>query len=578
MKFFKKKDNNIAPPEKKEEKLMGSIPEESVTTAEEDTSFEGKSSEELIADADNSVSISESEELDISATEGLDKNDIDFINSLEITEENTPEEIAALEDLKLLDELSIKNSDSKHSKKKRQKRKKEKGISLKKAIFDVNRTSVTCEASEKADIDAATTVSVDNNDVSPSDEEKNIRHTPADILTESDTVETDVIEIRDETAKDDDTEKKKTKRRLKAPAATRAVIAVVIIFAFLSTLLGVVNHVTKHRISDNTEKVKRIAVLAAFDFGTSCKPYKTIDGKEVYLVHRGDDIVGYAVFVSPDGYNGSIDMVVGIDADYRTVGVEIVTMSETSAIGAKIKSAEFRNQFIGGMKGDPLFGVDTISGATVSSSAVCTGVFSAHEINIDLEAIAENMGIKLLRRDDLTDSVSFPDTSAPIPESAPTEDTVSTDSDSITVIPSETAKTEPPVTEDIPGVDYGDGKHYSYNVNFDTAENKYVIEIDKENETATASESETEEPEKVTTEAVTTPAATTKKPETTPAPETTAEPETTSVPETTLPETAAEPETTPAPETTPPETTAEPDTSDFYNGGNALDNFFGKSR
>ena len=41
------------------------------------------------------------------------------------------------------------------------------------------------------------------------------------------------------------------------------------------------------------------------------------------------NVVGYAVKVSPNGYGGKINMIVGVTCDYTVSGVEILSMSET---------------------------------------------------------------------------------------------------------------------------------------------------------------------------------------------------------------------------------------------------------
>ena len=81
-------------------------------------------------------------------------------------------------------------------------------------------------------------------------------------------------------------------------------------------------------------------------------------------------------------------MMVGVDADKAVTGVSIVSNSETSGIGSKVMENEptasgvgVLSQFVGKSAADGTLSVgsnvDAISGATVSSKGVTTGVNAA---------------------------------------------------------------------------------------------------------------------------------------------------------------------------------------------------------
>ncbi len=80
-------------------------------------------------------------------------------------------------------------------------------------------------------------------------------------------------------------------------------------------------------------------------------------------------------------------MVVGIAADGAVSGVSIISMSETSGLGANAAKEGFRSQFAG--KSGTLAvnkdggEIDAITGATITSRAVTRGV------NAALAAVAE---------------------------------------------------------------------------------------------------------------------------------------------------------------------------------------------
>lgn len=94
----------------------------------------------------------------------------------------------------------------------------------------------------------------------------------------------------------------------------------------------------------------------------------------------GKDNKGTAVAVSPRGYSGPIDMLVGIDPQGKVKGLKILNQRETPGLGANITKPGFLRQFVGKSAKDsiePKKDIDAITGATISSRAVCRGVREA---------------------------------------------------------------------------------------------------------------------------------------------------------------------------------------------------------
>ena len=165
-------------------------------------------------------------------------------------------------------------------------------------------------------------------------------------------------------------------------------------------VLGWVNSITKDRIAEITWN-KTVAamqkVIVADDFSdpleltdamTSAATTQggTLDA--VYEAQSGGQVVGYAVSVSASGSQGTISMMVGIDPDGAVTGVSIISNAETSGIGSKVMNNEtlangtkVLDQFIGKSAADGTLvvgtNVDAITGATVSSKGVTTGVNTA---------------------------------------------------------------------------------------------------------------------------------------------------------------------------------------------------------
>ena len=104
---------------------------------------------------------------------------------------------------------------------------------------------------------------------------------------------------------------------------------------------------------------------------------------EAYEAQAGGSVIGYALKIVSSGSQGNIEMMVGVDAEGAVTGVSIVKNSETSGIGSKVMSNEngVLDQFIGKSAADGTLtvgkNVDAISGATVSSRGVTTGVNAA---------------------------------------------------------------------------------------------------------------------------------------------------------------------------------------------------------
>lgn len=89
---------------------------------------------------------------------------------------------------------------------------------------------------------------------------------------------------------------------------------------------------------------------------------------------------GKALVVAPRGYGGKIEMLVGVDSSGKVTGVKILNHTETPGLGANIVRPDFLKQFVGKSAGDPIEpkkDIDAITGATISSKAVCMGVKEA---------------------------------------------------------------------------------------------------------------------------------------------------------------------------------------------------------
>ena len=108
----------------------------------------------------------------------------------------------------------------------------------------------------------------------------------------------------------------------------------------------------------------------------------------IYEAQVNGESAGYAVTVSASGSQGTIEMMVGVDAAGAVTGVSVISHSETAGIGTKVIDNEptaagvgVLDQFKGKSAADGTLAVgtnvDAITGATVSTRGIATGVNAA---------------------------------------------------------------------------------------------------------------------------------------------------------------------------------------------------------
>ncbi len=163
----------------------------------------------------------------------------------------------------------------------------------------------------------------------------------------------------------------------------------------VAALLGVVNSVTADRIAELNFAATKAALAAVTpegsDFETLTPPDAAVaaakeqGGKltELYKVSTG----GYACKVETSGSQGTIVMIVGVDAEGKISGISIVENAETSGIGSKVMDnmpnaagVPVLDQFIGLSGAGTLEvgkNITAVTGATVSSKGVTAGANAA---------------------------------------------------------------------------------------------------------------------------------------------------------------------------------------------------------
>ena len=162
----------------------------------------------------------------------------------------------------------------------------------------------------------------------------------------------------------------------------RLAVTLLVIAGVMAAALAGVNSVTAPIIEKLTYEKTQAAVSAVLPGGGDTVEFPAMD--LVSKVYQGEN--GYAVEVTPSGFDNTITMMVGVDNAGAVTGISIIDHSETAGLGAVAAATTaageaFRAQFKGftGSVSVTKDGgqVDAITSATITSRAVCAGVNAA---------------------------------------------------------------------------------------------------------------------------------------------------------------------------------------------------------
>lgn len=169
-------------------------------------------------------------------------------------------------------------------------------------------------------------------------------------------------------------------------------LKLLLICAIVAGVVSFVYSLTAEQYEKNIQETKNRAVGEIFGLAVPTTEQLTAEGVEetVYKVFDNGALVGYCVEVKSAGFGGDIEMMVGYTPDCTILGVSIVSLSETPGLGAKVNEDAFLSQYEGKVDQVELGSeIDAISGATISSRAVTTGVNKASE---SLQAVLSENG------------------------------------------------------------------------------------------------------------------------------------------------------------------------------------------
>ena len=164
----------------------------------------------------------------------------------------------------------------------------------------------------------------------------------------------------------------------------RLALTLLIITAVVAVALAGVNMVTEPAIEAlNAQKTQEAIELVLPGGGESVDFPATNLVSKVYASDSG-----YAVEVTPGGFDNTITMMVGVEKGGNVLGISVISHTETAGLGAVAAAGTpageaFRAEFVGASGSVAVTkdggSVDAITGATITSRAICTGVNAALE-------------------------------------------------------------------------------------------------------------------------------------------------------------------------------------------------------
>ena len=173
----------------------------------------------------------------------------------------------------------------------------------------------------------------------------------------------------------------------------RLALTLLVITSVVAAALAGVNSITEPIIAALNETKTQQAIEAVLPGGYD-EQLSDFDnqGGLVSKIYKGAN--GYALEVLPSGFDNTITMMVGVDFEGKVLGISVVSHTETAGLGAVAAAGtpageNFRGQFVGASGSVSVTKdggtMDAITGATITSRAICVGV------NAALDCVA-NMG------------------------------------------------------------------------------------------------------------------------------------------------------------------------------------------
>lgn len=177
------------------------------------------------------------------------------------------------------------------------------------------------------------------------------------------------------------------KQRKRSSEIEKLSFRLMIIVAAVAFILALVNVVTSSRIKKNMNARTHEAMSSLF---VTAEMFDRVDipdsygispnVKAVYEAKSGeyDSTIGYCVVIEVNGFGGKIKMLVGVSTSVNVTGVKILSHGETAGYSQKALSegGVLISSLINASQSS-VTGVETVSGATVTSKSVIAGTAAA---------------------------------------------------------------------------------------------------------------------------------------------------------------------------------------------------------
>ena len=180
----------------------------------------------------------------------------------------------------------------------------------------------------------------------------------------------------------------------------KSVIVLTLIATVMAIALALVHQLTGDRIAEQAERTRlstlnQILPPKSYDNGlttdwiqvTAPAVFKTPEAVRIYRARQsGNPVAALFVVTAPDGYNGPIELLVGLWEDGTIAGVRVLSHRETPGLGDRMElsKSDWVHQFRGRSLGQPDYsswaverrgGVfDQFTGATITPSAIVAAI------------------------------------------------------------------------------------------------------------------------------------------------------------------------------------------------------------
>ena len=146
-------------------------------------------------------------------------------------------------------------------------------------------------------------------------------------------------------------------REKKGPSPLRMILILTAVAIVFAALLAAVNQLAGPTIERNARAKLYKGVLTVLGFPTAGdyearfrEQIKVVQkgGMTIYEGYRDGELVGYAFRASGGGFQGIVDLVVGLSPDLEEVlGIEVLECGDTPGLGGRILEPWFKEQFKG---------------------------------------------------------------------------------------------------------------------------------------------------------------------------------------------------------------------------------------